>query len=196
MGNERLDQVLHWIDEANAADPHLEHSEGRPVPKELLYGLRMTEWLKRLRPDASELLQIAARGQHIQRWEVPRETYPATREGYLKWRSFLYGFHGDRLGELMARAGYGPDAVARVRTILQKRGMKTDPEVQLIEDVACLVFLEHYFPEFAGTQDAAKLPGIVRKTWNKMSEEGRSRALEIDFPDAIKSLLVSVLEAA
>lgn len=196
MDHEQLHQVLRLIDEANSADPNIENAEGKPVPKELLYGQRMTAWLERLRPEASDVLQIAARGQHIRRWEVPRDSYPTTREGYLKWRSFLYGFHGEKVGELMAQAGYGPEAVARVKTILQKRGMKSEPDVQLIEDVACLVFLEHYFPAFVETQDAAKLPGIVRKTWNKMSEEGRSRALEIEFPEPIKALLGSALGAA
>lgn len=196
MDHEQLHQVLRLIDEANSADPNIENAGGKSFPKELLYGQRMTAWLARLRPEASDLLQIAARGQHIRRWEVPRDAYPATREGYLKWRSFLYGFHGEKVGELMEKAGCGPEAVARVKTLLQKRGIKSDPDVQLIEDVACLVFLEHYFPEFAGAQEAAKLPGIVRKTWNKMSEEGRSHALQIAFPEPIKALLASALGAA
>ena len=196
MENERLHQVLRWIDEANSADPNFDHSDGKKaMPKELLYGLRMTAWLERLRPEASDILRIAARGQHLRRWEVPRDSYPATREGYLQWRSFLYGFHGERVGELMERAGYEQEAVERAKILIGKRGIKRDPEVQMIEDIACLVFLEHYFPHFADTQDAGKLPGIVRKTWNKMSEEGRSYALTLDFPEPIKALLVSVLEA-
>jgi hypothetical protein len=189
MPDEKLHQVLRLIDEANAQDPNRETWQGEDHPKEWLYGRRMTEWLERLQPDASDILQIAARGQHIRRWEVPRDSYPMTREGYLKWRSFLYGFHGERVAELMARAGYAPGAIERVRTILSKRGLRTDPDAQLIEDVACLVFLDYYFPEFAMTQDAEKLVGIVRKTWNKMSERARQRALELDFPEAIKPLL-------
>jgi hypothetical protein len=195
MNDEKLDQVLHLIDEANAQDPNGEIWQGESHPKEWLYGRRMTEWLERLRPDAPDALRIAARGQHIRRWEVPRDSYPATREGYLKWRSFLYGFHGDRVGEIMARVGYEPGAIERVRTILSKRGLRTDPDVQLIEDVACLVFLDYYFPEFAVTQDAEKLTGIVRKTWNKMSERARQRALELEFPEAIKAQLVRALES-
>jgi hypothetical protein len=195
MSNERLEQALRLIDEANSGDPNGEVWQGQTYPKELLYGRRMTEWLERLCPEASDVLRIAARGQHIRRWEVPRDSYPATREGYLKWRSFLYGFHGDRVAELMARAGYEEGEAERVRKILQKRGLKTDPEVQLIEDVACLVFLEHYFPAFAASQEADKLVGIVRKTWNKMSGQAQREALGIPFPEPIRALLKQALEA-
>lgn len=196
MSDERLHQALRLIDLANSADPHGEVWEGRTYPKELLYGMRMTEWLERLCPEASDILRIAARGQHLRRWEVPRDSYPATREGYLRWRSFLYGFHGDRVAELMEQAGYEPADAERVRKILQKRGLKADPEVQLIEDVACLVFLEHYFPAFAASQDSEKLVGIVRKTWSKMSETAHREALRIPFPEPIQALLAEALGAA
>ncbi|BBL74989.1 DUF4202 domain-containing protein [Methylomagnum ishizawai] len=196
MNTPNLDLVLRLIDQANAADPNQEIWQGESQPKELLYGRRMSEWLEKLRPEAGDLLRIAARGQHIRRWEVPRDSYPMTREGYLKWRTFLYGFHGEKVGELMAGAGYPPEDVARVRAILSKRGMKTDPEVQLIEDVACLVFLEYYFLAFTATQDDDKLLGIVRKTWNKMSGTARNRALTLDFPDSVQPLLARALEPA
>jgi hypothetical protein len=196
MNDERLDRVLHLIDEANARDPHREIWQGQAQPKELLYGLRMTGWLERLRPEASDLLRIAARGQHLRRWEVPRDSYPATREGYLRWRSYLYGFHADRVAELMTQAGYAPESIERVKTMVRKKGLKTDPDVQAIEDAACLVFLEFYFPEFAATQPAEKLLGIVRKTWAKMSEQARQLALEIQFPDSIRSMLLQALETA
>ena len=196
MNDAKLATVLKLIDAANADDPHQDFWEGVAYPKELLYGRRMSDWLVRLRPEAGELLHIAARGQHIRRWEIPRETYPATREGYLRWRTFLYGFHGEKLGELMAQAGYEMAASERVKAILSKRGMKTDPEVQLIEDVACLVFLEFYFPAFAASQDEAKLIAIVRKTWNKMSEEARQRALSLAFPESIMAVLTRALEPA
>jgi hypothetical protein len=195
MNENRLDRVLGLIDEANALDPNSEVWQGESYPKELLYGMHMTEWLDRLYPDAPDLLRIAARGQHIRRWEVPRQTYPNTREGYLQWRSYLYGFHADCVARLMNQAGYDPVDIERVRKILQKRGLKNDPDVQAIEDVACLVFLDHYFAEFAAIHNEEKLIGIVRKTWKKMSERARNRALELEFPASIRTLLATALEA-
>lgn len=195
MNDDRLERVLGLIDEANAQDPNKEVWQGESYSKELLYGMRMTEWLDRLYPGSPDLLHIAARGQHIRRWEIPRQSYPDTREGYLQWRSYLYGFHADRVAELMTQAGYDSTDIKRVRQILQKRGLKSDPDVQSIEDVACLVFLEYYFAPFAVIHNQEKLIGIVRKTWKKMSEHARNRALELKFPDAIQSLLVIALQA-
>ena len=193
ISDNRLETVLAWIDAANAADPSVEILEGVSQPKALLYGKRMSAWLDRGYPESSELLRIAARGQHIRRWEVPRESYPATREGYLKWRTYLYGFHADCVAALMQEAGYDSSAIDRVKSLLQKRGIKTDPEAQALEDVICLVFLENYFAEFAATQNGEKLLNIVRKTWGKMSEKGHGLALQLPFTQPVQELLAQAL---
>lgn len=185
----RLDRVLALIDAANARDPNREGGE----PRELVYGRRMSAWLEQVCPEPTELLRIAARGQHLQRWEVPRDSYPATREGYLQWRTYLYGFHADRVADLMVEEGYGLAEIDRVKVMIQKRGIKTDAEVQMLEDVICLVFLENYLTKFAAGQDHDKLVGIVRKTWRKMSERGHELALQLTFPEAIRMLLARAL---
>jgi hypothetical protein len=195
MNDARLERVLALIDAANAKDPNIDVSEGIGQPRELVYGRRMSAWLDRLSPGAPALLQIAARGQHIRRWEVPRDSYPATREGYLKWRSYLYGFHGKHVAALMVQAGYEDAVVQRVKTIIQKRGVKTYPEVQAIEDVACLVFLEHYFENFAATQDTDKLIAIMQKTWKKMSDRGHELALTMPLPEPLQGIVAQALEA-
>jgi hypothetical protein len=153
----------------------------------------MSAWLESVCPEADEALQIAARGQHIRRWEVPRDSYPATREGYLKWRTGLYGFHADRVAELMGQVGYEQAMIDRVKTLVQKRGIKSDAGVQTLEDVICLVFLEYYLADFAAAQDADKLVAIVRKTWRKMSERGHELALQLPFPEAIQAVLARAL---
>lgn len=193
MAAPRLETVIGLIDEANQQDPNLETFEGVAYPREWLYGRRMSACLEQFCPEASESLRIAARGQHIRRWEIPRSNYPATREGYLKWRTFLYGFHADQVAGLMRHAGYEADLIERVKTLIQKRGIKTDGEVQTLEDVICLVFLEYHFAEFARTQDAEKLITIVRKTWNKMSDRGHEFALRLPFPESVQPLLARAL---
>lgn len=187
--SDRLADALRLIDEANLQDPNRECWEGRDYPKEYLYSLRMTEWLGRLDPRADEARQLAARAQHIRRWMLPRDRYPMTREGYLRWRTELYDFHAREAGEILARAGYGGDTVARVEAMLRKRGLKRNPDTQMIEDVACLVFLEHYFLPFAAGQEEAKLIDIVQKTWKKMSDPAREAALKLPFPDDMRALL-------
>lgn len=175
----RLDTVLSLIDKANAADPNLEG--GRPA--ELVYGQKMTIEAERLFPDASEHLQIATRGQHIERWLLPRSDYPQGRIGYLDWRKEQGRRHAERIAGIMREAGYTEDDAARVASMLRKEHLKRDPEVQALEDIACFVFLKWYFAPFAETRTEDALQKIVARTARKMSAEARARVLEeFDLP--------------
>ena len=147
-------------------------------------------------PEAPESVRLAARAQHIRRWEVPRDSYPTGRAGYLKWRTDLYKRHGDTAAEILAEVGYDDTTIDRVRTLLRKRGLKTDPDVQLLEDVICLVFLEHYFHDFSKKHDEAKLISILQKTWNKMTAKAREAALELDYAPEDLALIQKALAGA
>ncbi|MDR9484098.1 MULTISPECIES: DUF4202 domain-containing protein [Sediminimonas] len=180
----RCAATLAAIDAANAADP--DSREGQPAAQ--LYGQRMSSELSRLFPGASEILQIAARGQHIERWVLQRRDYEEGRSGYLKWRSDLARHHARRVGELMREAGYCEKDAERAGYMLRKEGLKRDAEVQALEDVICFVFLKWYFAPFAGTQNPDKLERIVTKTARKMSADGRARVLEeFDLPEHLAS---------
>ena len=183
----RFAEACRLFDAANAEDPTLEaNDQGQPVPKELLYAERMSACLHRVAPDAPEAVQLAARSQHIRRWHIPRSDYPLTRPGYHQWRTALKKYHAELAGQLMAQAGYDPDIVARVGQLLRKERLKDDPEVQLLEDVICLVFLEYYFLPFAAQHPADKVVEIVQKTWPKMTERGHVLALQLPFsPEAL-----------
>ena len=164
--------ALAAIDAANAADPN---------GQALDYGKRMTEELTRLFPQASEVLQIAARGQHVERWLLPRTNFPDGKEGYLGWRREQARRHGARVAGIMELAGYGAEDCTRVGVLLRKEGLKRDPEVQALEDVICVVFLRWYFADFAAKHDPSDVEDIVSKTARKMSAEGRARVLA-EFP--------------
>ena len=142
---ERFSRTMSLFDAANAEDPN--QDEGQP--KELLYSLRMSDMIARFAPDASEAAQLAVRAQHIQRWKVPRNTYPMTKEGYHAWRTGLYSFQANTAGELMRQAGYDDAMIERVKKAVGKRGIKVNPDTQMLEDVAGLVFIEHYMLAFA-----------------------------------------------
>jgi len=183
----RLASVFAAIDAANAADP-TQAPEGGPAA--LLYGQRMSAELDRVAPGSGELLRIAARGQHVERWTIPRAGYPEGREGYLAWRRRLGVFHGDRVAGMMRAAGYGEDDGARVAAMLRKEGLKRDAEVQLLEDVICLVFLRFYLADFAAGRAPEDVVRIVGKTARKMSADGRARvAREFDLPPALARAL-------
>lgn len=177
----RLARALDEFDRINAADPRRDRAGGEEHPKELLYARRMSDTLARLEPVASEELRLAVRAQHIARWQIPRGTFPNGRQGYKQWRTRLMDHHAALATEVMRRVGYGEETIARVTQLLRKQGLKRDAEVQTLEDVACLVFLEHYFDEFAAQHDDDKLVDILRKTWAKMSERGREAALALEL---------------
>lgn len=186
----RLEAILAAIDAANAADPAREGEGAEARPAALLYGQRMASELTRVCPQASELLQIAARGQHIERWKMPRSSYPEGRVGYLTWRKAQAAYHAERVAQLMAEAGYPAEDCERVAAMLRKERLKHDAEVQMLEDVICLVFLRWYFADFAAGRDAEQIAGIVTKTARKMSAEGRARvAAEFDLPDHLAQAL-------
>ena len=173
--SQKLQHAIEQFDAANAEDPH---------GKELAYARQMTQWLDRLAPDASEPLRLAARAQHICRWQIPRSDFPMDRTGYHRWRTTLYTFHADKAAQIMRQAGYEDAIIARVRSLLRKEKIKLDPEMQTLEDVVCLVFLENYFGDFARDKDEQKLIGIIRRTWAKMSPRGHEAAMNIKMSEA------------
>lgn len=193
--NPRLQKTIESIDSANSEDPNIVTFNGKKYPKELLYSLRMTNWLDKLEPDASEELMIATRAQHIQRWEIPRNIYPIDREGYKKWRRVLMDLHANKAGQIMADNGYTENSISRVKALIKKEKFKTDYESQLLEDVVCLVFLENYFAEFSREHkhDIPKMNRIITKTWNKMSNKGRALAIELDIPEEARALILEAL---
>lgn len=177
------------IDAANAQDPNVESVEGVAQPKELVYGRRMTGWLERLRPDAPTALRIAAKAQHIRRWEIPRDSFDMDRRGYLMWRKRLYAFHAECATEILRGLGAEEALIERVAFLLQKRQLNSDADTQSLEDAACLVFLEFHFHEFLKKTAPDKIPGIVQKTWGKMSAQAHEFALGLPHtPEALAAI--------
>ena len=176
----RLQTAFDAIDQANSADPN--QSDGQPV--ELLYGQRMTEEQLALYPDASEPLRIACRGQHIERWTLPRDDFPMDRPGYLAWRTEQGRRHAARVAAIMRDAGYADDDIRHAEKMLMKQGIKRDGDVQALEDVACFTFIRWYMGPFSQTRDADEMQRIVEKTARKMSPMARARALsEFAIPE-------------
>jgi hypothetical protein len=191
--DQRFRAATERFDAANAFDPHRVAHEGREIAVELLYARRMTDWLAKLYPDAAEPLRLAARAQHLCRWEIPRDTYPMNRAGYHRWRTALYAFHADAAEKVLREVGYDDSTISRVRSLLKKERLKTDPESQALEDVACLVFLENDLADFAPKHEEKKVIGILRRTWAKMSPKGREAALSLKISPEAKALIDKAL---
>ncbi|MEW5710124.1 MAG: DUF4202 domain-containing protein [Pseudomonadota bacterium] len=189
----RFEKALTLIDAVHREDPQVEVVEGIARPSEALYAERMSAWVERLQPDASELLRLAVRCQHLRRWTIPRDRYPTGRLGYHQWRTAQAEAHARLAGELLKEAGYEEMTVARIQSLIRKERLRRDPEAQCLEDAACLVFLEHALPGFARRHDEAQVIDILQKTWNKMSPRAREEALRLKLTPHARALLDKAL---
>jgi len=191
----RFTSALRRFDEENSRDPNTEPDAGVKRPRELLYAQWLTQWVLRLRPEASEPLRLAARCQHLCRWMVPRDSYPMTRPGYLQWRQKLKEFHAKKSGEILRELGYPEPTIARVKALNLKQNFPQDEEVRVLEDALCLVFLEHQFVPLARKTSEEKIVNALQKSWKKMTPAAQALALELPFSGAEKALIEKALAA-
>jgi hypothetical protein len=185
----KYEAALRRFDGENARDPNREDGQ----PRELLHARRLTDWILRLCPDASEELRLAARCQHICRWEVPRDSYPMTRAGYLKWRADLKKFHAQKAGDILREIGYDEDTIRRVQELNLKKNFPADAECRVLEDALCLVFLQFQFAGLAAKSDDGKMVNALQKSWQKMTDAARAEALKLEFGLREKALLQRAL---
>jgi tRNAThr (cytosine32-N3)-methyltransferase len=177
------------IDQAHAADP-TRTADGRAA--ELVYGERVEAWVARLVPDAAPLLRLAARCQHLERWQTPRASFPEGKAGYLTWRRSLYVKQAERARGLLLEAGVAADQAAEVATWVSKTGLKTNPGTQALEDAAVLVFLENEITAFAAQHTSyprEKFVDILRKTWRKLSPAAQAFAAALELHPDIAELV-------
>ena len=191
MPDTRYAQALAAIDALHAEDPARDPSG---EPGELVYARRMSARLEGLHPDASEVLRLAVRCQHLQRWKLRREDYPAGPVGYRRWRTDEAAAHAAAAAEALAQAGYEAMTIARIQSLVRKENLRSDPEAQALEDTSCLVFLEHYLADFARKHPEAKLVDILAKSWRKMSPAAREAALALPLDPAHRTLIARALE--
>jgi Domain of unknown function (DUF4202) len=177
------------IDAAHEADPN-RAQDGRAA--ELAYADGMEKWVMRVVPGADAILRLAARCQHLERWLVPRASFPLGRPGYLAWRRSLYVKQAERARLIMVEAGIPADKASDAATWISKTDLRTNPGTQALEDAAVLVFLESEIGAFAAQHaeyPREKFVDILRKTWRKMSPRARELALGLDLPPGIAALV-------
>ena len=187
--------AIEKFDAENARDPNMEMVQGVPRPRELLYAERLSEWVLRLAPEASEALRLAARCQHICRWLIPRQSQPMTRAGYLRWRGDLKEFHAQTAARILRQAGYADDIILRVQDLNRKRNFPREPESRVLEDALCLVFLEFQFAALADKMGEDKMINAVQKTWKKMTPAAQARALALPLGPKERALVRRALQA-
>jgi Domain of unknown function (DUF4202) len=193
MAAQNLEAAISLIDEAHSQDPNIVTIDNKPVPYELHYARKMTHYLSLRSPSASPILRVAIRAQHFRRWEIPRSSYPMTKAGYLSWRAFLKKRQADLASAICVGCNFSAEEAEEVARLIRKEDLRGNEETQVLEDVACLVFLDDQFEGFEREHDEKKIIDILRKTWGKMSERGRELALEIPMSEKSKELIGKAL---
>jgi hypothetical protein len=178
-----LDEAFAAIDAENAGDPR---------GKELDHAERAVRWMRQLRPDASSELLLAARGHHVRRWEIPRTEEPEGRAGYLRWKRRLQEHHAEVLGRVLDGSGFD---VARVQAIVRKERLRTDADVQSLEDALALVFLETQLAELNDKLDDDHMVDVLAKTLRKMTPDGRAAAGALAYDAHGRELVQRAVEA-
>lgn len=195
--SDRFAKARTLIYEAHNEDPNKHTtSEGKERPYETHYAEQMEYYLQKRAPAASEVLKLAVCGQHFRRWEVPRDSFAMNKVGYHSWRTHLKKRQAQQVSDILKDCGCADDDVERCISLIEKQGLKQgEEEVQVLEDVACLVFLDDQFDQFKDKHDEQKIVNILKKTWVKMSKQGQDLALEIPMTDECKALVGKALEA-
>lgn len=189
MNNNLFTQAMEAFDSANSKDPNFIEVNGFEKPYELIYANWLYEWVMKLNPNAIEELQLAAKCQHIKRWEIPRSKYPEGLKGYTKWKKELAEYHADEASKILKQVGYEEAVVERVRSINLKKNLKADSNVQTMEDALCLVTLQYQIEGFSLKHDDEKMIGIIQKTWAKMSDRAKEEALKLSYSERVLSLI-------
>ncbi|MBK6607481.1 MAG: DUF4202 domain-containing protein [Leptospiraceae bacterium] len=189
MNKNLFTQAMEAFDTANSKDPNFIEVNGFEKPYELIYANWLYEWIMKLNPNAIEELQLAAKCQHIKRWEIPRSKYQDGLKGYTKWKKELAEYHADEAGKILKQVGYDEAVVERVRAINLKKNLKTDSDVQTMEDALCLVTLQYQIEGFSLKHDDEKMIGIIKKTWAKMSDRAKEEALKLSYSERVLSLI-------
>ncbi|KAJ4318389.1 hypothetical protein N0V94_004435 [Neodidymelliopsis sp. IMI 364377] len=185
--------ALAAIDAGHALDPKKIPLLNSEIPYELHYAQKCTSYLEKRAPDAPDHLRLAIRAQHFRRWEVPRDTFPMTRVGYHAWRTHLKKRQAELVMEICKDAGYPDETTQRVGALIRKEDLKADEETQVLEDVACLVFLDDQFEAFEKEHDEDKIIKILQKTWGKMTDKGHELALQIPMSGRPQELIAKAL---
>lgn len=160
------------IDKVHVLDKSESEENGILYPAEWLYSKRMLMILDMINERSSFRLKLAVQCQHLERWGVPRSNYTYDRRGYHEWRRAVMDYQLKRTIETLSITGMQEDDIKWITNVLREQGNKSNPDAQIIMDVACLVFLKWYMEPFSAKHESEKVTDILKKTMRKMSDNG------------------------
>lgn len=181
--------AINLISEAVRTDPK---KISEKMTDAQFYSEKMAEEIRNLEQSIDEHIDIAARCQHLFRWEIPRSSYPMNKTGYYQWRKYLYEYQAEKTGILLKEAGYNNYLIEKCCSLIRKKDLGKSHETQLIEDTACIVFVKYYLNDFIPKHSKDKLIDILRKTTLKMSQKALDYLNTTDLPENVQTLLQEI----
>jgi len=175
-------------------DPAKVDDHGELIPRQIAEARRLSYWIGRLENQPSPALSLAIHCQHLRRWAYDRSAFPKGRTGYLAWRKDAASKSAEEAARILAGLGFERSLIEHVVRIVTKQGIKTDRDVQTMEDALCLSFLEIDAAAFAQKHAEVETLRVLRRTWSKMSEAGRQLALELTLDPRVQDLLTRALD--
>ena len=184
-----FENAVREFDEINGRDPRTQIVKGQNHPREQVFVRRVSDWVERLNPSASEAVRLAARSHTLRRWEIPRGDYRKGPAGYHEWRRATARHAADAATEILRETGIQEKTVQKVRGLITWELFPHDPDAQLLEDADCLAFLELKLTDYLGRWDEAQVHRILQGTWGKMSAAARRQALTLSLDQRVKEMI-------
>jgi hypothetical protein len=175
-------------------DPVQLFYDGQSIGEETLYAYRMLEMLRAYQPVSSPQLEVAAMAHHLKRWEIKRSDYPLDKQGYFLWRRQVAKHQLSLTAQVLDQSGFDASERDQIIAILKKENLNTNPLAQVMEDVACMVFVQYYLEAFAAPHNTDKVVDIVRKTMLKMSKRAIDETAQLPLNDNVSRLIAQSLD--
>lgn len=188
-----VDRALERLRSVHEADPRRRDTAAGSRPVEAVWCERVENWVQSLAPDAPAALRLAAAAQHLERWRWPRSGHPEGRAGYLRWRREVARSQADRARQICLDAGVPGTVADQVAALVRKEDLAADPRTRVLEDAACLAFLELDLDDFAERHEDSDVIRILARTWRKMSDDGRAAAMRLELSPRAGGLVDAAL---
>lgn len=187
--NEKFQKAITKIQEGLKKDPRWESFQGREGGRDELFTQRVVEWIQKLESSPSEILLLAAWGHTQNRWTLERSTYPMNTKGYHQWRFAQSKLSANEAEKILRDCGYNDEIVQKVCTLILKSNFPKDPDSQVLEDAACLAFMEMKYESYIPEWGEEKYIRILKGTLEKMTPRAQTLALKISYSPAGRQLL-------
>lgn len=161
------------------------------IPTDPKHSLETREWLLRLRPDASEELQIAALAHDVDR-AVPPRTHKLDDESYDDFKARHAKRSAILLGELMRKHGYGGDSIGKATGYVERHEVGGDEESDTLMDADSISYFVDNIDEYFRKNGPERTKQKIAFMYDRATPRARTAIAGIAFRPEIATLMKEV----